>query len=245
MQVAHGWTGAMLAGLAGHRWRGFRYRHRWFKEGAGLTVSPFFPRKRYDNLSTEIPCQQHVRWVWSENIQTAELFVVTKVAWCSFKASPTALQDCLCCWVFEKAFAFSNTAPPIQIYSQEESPLVLPSCCKSRWQSPRKSYLIVLLALCVVRSGVFAFGKWWAKVSVTSFNLPHILSRAFWGLGGAWEDSSVSPVVFATMEGCRSNALVLLGHFGQLMLWDEHIPETGCKTTCGGEIILTDLTDTI
>ncbi len=28
------------------------------------------------------------------------------------------------------------------------------------------------------------------------------------------------------------------------MLWDEHIPETGCKTTCGGEIILTDLTDT-
>ena len=65
------------------------------------------------------------------------------------------------------------------------------------------------------------------------------LSRAVWGLGRAWEDYfslTVSPVVFAGIEGCCLNAWVLLWHFAQFMLWDAHIPETGGKTTYGWEI---------
>ena len=46
-------------------------------------------------------------------------------------------------------------ADEIDIYIQEASPLVLPIRCKSRWNSPPKSYC-AFLALCVVRSLVFA-----------------------------------------------------------------------------------------
>ena len=72
----------------------------------------------------------------------------------------------------------------------------------------------------------------------------HILSRAVRDLAGDWEDRSVWPVALARIEGRRALERQAplhsckKQHFGQCMLWDEHILETECKTTYGWEIIL-------